>query len=159
MGQFSIPAEHLFRISIEMSAIRQQGTITLLNAPGHLLFLLICVLVGHSSHWSPAFLSPAVWRVLSFPLCALPAWFFLGRALDACFASTGLRRVDFAIALTLLFLFLILAAGLRFGLSPEERAGQYLLFCYIDGFAMWASLMTVPLFAWIRQKNVTSMPR
>jgi hypothetical protein len=159
MGRFGIPTDHLFRVSIEMSAFRRQGTITLLNAPGQVLYLLIGVLVGHSSHWSPDSLGPAIWRVFSFPLCALPAWFFLGRALDACFASTRLRRADLVIGLTLFTLFLILSAGLRFGLSPEERAGQDLLFfSYIYGFALWASLMTIPLVAWIRQKICTSLP-
>ena len=154
VGQFGIPTDHLFSVSIQMSAFRQQGAITLLNAPGHAIYLLICVLVGHSSHWSPASLSPSIWRVLSFPLCALPAWFFLGRALDACFASKRLRRADLVLGLTLFSLFLILSAGLRFGVSPQERADQDPLFWgYIYGFALWAGLMTIPVVAWIRQRK------
>lgn len=156
-SQFEIPTDHLFRTSIWMCAFRQQGTITMLNAPGHLFYLLIGLLVGHSSHWSPASLSPAIWRVISFPLCALPAWFFLGRSLDGCFLSTRLRRADLVIGLTLFTTFLVLTLGLRFGISPEERAGQDLLFfAYIYGFAMWAAFMAVPLVAWIRQRSIRS---
>jgi hypothetical protein len=154
VGRFGIPVERLFSISIQMSALRHQGAIILLNAPGHALYLLISVALGHRSHWSPASVGPGLWRVYSFPFCALPAWFFLGRALDAWFASTRLRRADLVIGLTLFTLFLIISAGLRFGLSPQERADQDpLLGGYIYGFALWAGLMTIPVVAWIRQRK------
>ncbi len=155
VGRFGIPADRLFPVSIEMSALRHQGAIVLLNAPGHALYLLISIAVGHSSHWSPASIGPALWRVYSFPLCALPAWFFLGRALDALFKGTRLRWADLVIGLTLFTLFLLISAGLRFGLSPQERADQdpWLFWGYVYGFTLWAGLMVIPIFAWIRQRK------
>jgi hypothetical protein len=159
MGQFVVPTDNLLPMSMEMSAVRQQGAITLLNAPGQVFYLLIAVSVGHSSHWYPASIGPALWRVLSFPFCAFPAWFFLGRALDGWFAGTRLRRADLVVGATLFTLFLALSAGLRFGLSPEERAGQGLLFWgYIYGFALWAGLMTIPVVAWFRQRKFVRLP-
>lgn len=153
LGRFSVPADNLFPISIRMLALRHQGAITLLNAPGHALYLLISVAFGHSSHWYPASIGPALWRFYSFPFCALPAWFFLGRGLDAWLATTRLRRADLVLGLTLFTLFLVLSAGLRFGLSPQERADQdpQLLWGYVYGFALWSAFMTIPVVAWIKQ--------
>jgi hypothetical protein len=141
-----------------MEAFQREGLVILINAPGHVLYLLVSLAAGHSSNWYPARLGPSVWRVLIFPLCAIPAWFFVGRALDALFAKTQLRRVDLVISTTLFALFLIISVGLRFGLSPEERAGQLLLTWYIYGFALWALLMTIPVVAWTKQRALRLNP-
>lgn len=160
MGQFVVPTDHLLSLSMEMSAVRQQGAITLLNAPGQVLYLLIAISVGHSTHWYPASIGPALWRAFIFPFCAFPAWFFLGRALDGWFAGAPLRRADLVVGVILFTLFLTLSAGLRFGLSPEERAGQDLLFwAYIYGFVLWASLMMIPIAAWFRQRKFVRLPQ
>ena len=69
------------------------------------------------------------------------------------------RRADLVAGVTLFTLFLVLSAGLRFGLSPEERAGQDVLFWgYIYGFALWAGLMTIPIVAWFRQRKFVRLP-
>jgi hypothetical protein len=38
--QMAIPRERMLRSAVEMNAMRQQGTVALLNAPGHLLGVL-----------------------------------------------------------------------------------------------------------------------
>jgi hypothetical protein len=154
LWQIDVPADRVLGFAISSTAMREQGPITLLNAPGHALHLLVSLAVGRRPNWYPYALGPSVWRVLSFPVYALPAWFFLGRGLDAWFANEPLRRVDLVISLTLVGIFLTLSVGLKFGLSDAERQGQELLNWYIGGFCLWAFLMAIPLAAWIRQKSL-----
>ena len=151
MGEFVVSTDHLLRMSMGMSAFRHQGTIILLNAPGQLLYSIICVSV-RGSRWYPASIDPALWLIFSSSFCALPAWWFVGRAIDALFAGKGLRRADLVIGVTLFVVFLALTTGLSFSLSPEDRAGQDMfLWSSIYGFALWAGLMTIPVIAWLIQ--------
>lgn len=150
-GDFAIPTDHLLRMSMEMSEFRHGGAVMLVNAPGEVLYSIISTSI-HGSRWYPASINPALWRIFSSWFCALPAWFFLGRAMDALCAGTRLRRADLVIGLSFFVVFLALSAGLRFSLAPEERASDdTFLWSSIYGFALWAGLMTIPVIAWLSQ--------
>jgi hypothetical protein len=63
-----------------------------------------------------------------------------------------MRLLDLVLSVILVLLSLVLSAGLRFGLSESERAGDALLMSYIFGFALWSLLFAFPLAAWVRQR-------
>lgn len=153
-GQFQmmIPRDHLLRSAVEMNAMREQGTICLLNAPGHLLGALASQLVVHHANGFPGSLGPFLWRSLSLPLFAIPAWFFVGRGIDGLFLRRRMRLSDLVLSVFLVLISVALSVGLRFGLSESERAGQELLVYYIYGFAWWSLLFAFPLLAWLRQR-------
>jgi hypothetical protein len=151
--QITIPADGLLRFVIFETAFEEQGKITILNAPGHFPNLLVSLLMRGSSNWSPAALTPSLWRVLTFPLFALPAWFFVGRGFDSLFSGGRIYRGEMVTSLLLVAVFLTLSLGLRFGLAVSECEGQGMVNWYITGFALWAALIAIPSVAWFRQRK------
>lgn len=146
-------------MSVEMSAYRQQRAVILLNAPGQLLYSLALISTGRDGHWCSPSIDPALWRAISLPVCAFPAWFFLGRAIDSWFGGARLGRADLVISATLLILFLALSMGLRFGLSPRERDDQDFFFWgFVYGFALWAGLLMIPVVTWVKQRKSLRLP-
>ena len=154
MGEFQmmIPRERMLRSAVEMNAMREQGTISLLNAPGYVLGALASQLVVHHARGFPDYLGPFLWRALSVPLFAIPAWFFVGRGIDGLLMRQRMHLFDLVISTILVLLSLAISVGLRFGLSASERTGDDLLVYYISGFAWWSLLFAFPLSAWVRQK-------
>jgi hypothetical protein len=150
--QMMIPRDHMLRSAVEMNAMREQGGISLLNAPGHLLGALASQLVVHHANGFPDSLGPFLWRVLSRPLFAIPAWFFAGRGIDGLLLRLRMRLFDLVLSVILVPLSLLISVGLRFGLSESERSGDALLVFYIFGFAWWSLLFAFPLSAWVRQR-------
>jgi hypothetical protein len=150
--QMMIPREHMLRSAVEMNAMREQGTISMLNAPGHLLGALASQLLVHHANGFPDSLGPFLWRVLSTPLFAIPAWFFAGRGIDGLLLRRRMRLPDLVLSVIFVVLSLALSAGLRFGLSESERAGDVLSVSYVFGFAWWSLLFAFPLSAWVRQR-------
>ena len=150
--QMMIPRERMLRSAVEMNAMQEQGTISLLNAPGHLPGALASQLVvGHANGFPDSF-GPFLWRVLTIPLFAIPAWFFAGRGIDGLLLRRRMGLFDLVLSSTLVLLSLVLSVGLRFGLSESERTGDALLVSYIFGFAWWSLLFAFPLSAWVRQR-------
>jgi hypothetical protein len=150
--QMMIPREHLLRSAVQMNAMQEQSTIVLLNAPGHLLGAFASQLIVHHPNGFPDSLDPFLWRVLSLPLFAIPAWFFAGRGIDGLLLHRRMRLFDLVLSAILVLLSFALSVGLRFGLSESERAGDALLVYYIFGFACWGFLFAFPLLAWVRQR-------
>jgi hypothetical protein len=150
--QMILTRERMLRSAVEMTAMREQGTISLLNAPGQILGALASQLIAHHANAFPDSLGPFLWRILSLPLFAIPAWFFAGRGIDGLLLRRRMRLLDLVLSVILVLLALVLSAGLRFGLSESERARQALLMFYIFGFAVWGLLLAFPLSAWVRQR-------
>jgi hypothetical protein len=153
-GEFGmmIPRDHLLHSAVETSALREQGTIVLLNAPGHLIGALASQLIVHHANGFPDSLGPFLWKAVSFPLFAIPAWFFVGRGIDGLLLRRRMRLLDLVLSAILSLLSIALSVALRFGLSESERAGDQLLVSYIFGFAWWSLLFAFPLAAWVRQR-------
>lgn len=150
--QMIIPRGRLLRTAVETNAIREQGTISVLNAPGHLIGALASQLVVRHANGFPDALGPFLWRALSMPLFAIPAWFFAGRGMDGLLMRQRMRLFDLVLSATLFLLSLLISVGLRFGLSESERANDMLLASYILGFFWWSLLFAFPLWAWMRQR-------
>ena len=150
--QMIIPRERMLRSAFETNAIREQGTIVLLNAPGYVLGALASQLVVHHARGFPDSLGLFLWRVLSAPLFAIPAWFFVGRGIDGLLMRQRMIWFDLVMSAILVLLSLVISVGLRFGLSASERTGDDLLVYFITGFAWWSLLFAFPLSAWVRQK-------
>jgi hypothetical protein len=93
---------------------------------------------------------PWQWIAITYPMYALPAWVFVGWALDVWVRR---RRMPASIGWVSGILscgFAFLALGLRFGLTEAERNGQDLLMSYVVGFVLWAFLLAVPFIVWLR---------
>ena len=153
LGAVSFPTDHLPSISIQMAALRGEKFLMLVNAPGHFLFLILSLALGHSAHWSPTVIGPALWRDVCFPIGALPAWFLVGRAINSWTVHALLRRTELIVASVLAIVFALISGGLWFGLTPEERTSQEFLESYVVGFALWSALMCLTVVAWIRLKH------
>jgi hypothetical protein len=150
--QAILPRERMPRSALEMAALREQDTICLLNAPGHLVGAFFSNVFTHRANWFPDLLGPFIWRVFSYPLFAIPAWFFAGRGIDGLLLRRHMRIADLIAGIILAVLSLGLSAGLRFGLSESERAGDELLIYYIYGFAWWTLLFSFPWAGWMRER-------
>ena len=150
--QMMISREKMLRTAVEMNAMRAQGTISLLNAPGYLLGALASQLVAHHPKGYPDALGPFLWRALSMPLFAIPAWFFAGRGVDGLLLRRRMRLFDLVLSAILVLVSIALSAGLRFRLTESERAADELLVSYISGFAWWSVLFAFPMSAWVRQR-------
>ncbi len=146
---FQVPADRLAHFVISSAAMQLVNPITLLNAPGFLVYSLGAGITGHSAHWSPSSVDPFIWRVIVIPLCAIPAWWFIGRGIDGLFRRRRLRMADRIVSVMLAVGALALSISLRFGLTPQERAGQDTLPWFIAGFAWWAVLFAIPFGAWL----------
>jgi hypothetical protein len=93
----------MVRSAVEMNAIREHGTIALVNAPGHLLGISLAT--GRPSRERiPDSLGPFLWRVLSIPLFAVPAWFFVGRGMDGFHLHQRMSLFDFVLSAILVLL-------------------------------------------------------
>lgn len=150
--QMTIPRERMFRFAFESNAMGEQDTIFVLNAPGHLMGALASESISHEANGFPDFLGPFLWRVLSAPLFAIPAWFFVGRGIDGLLLHRRMRLFDLVLSALLVLLSIGLCVGLRFGLTESERAGDEKLMSFIYGFASWSLLFAFPLLGWVRQR-------
>lgn len=154
MGEFQAPADRIGGIARDLAATQQEPAITLLNAPGYLVYVLVGMATGHEARWAPVSIFPPLWRVLIIPFCALPAWWLVGRGMDGFFRRRRLRRGDMIASFLLLLGSAAISAGLRFGLTTEERAGgDARTACFIAGFAWWTALFAIPLAAWLFQRT------
>jgi len=134
------------------AAFLVEKPIIILNVPAHFVDALICYAIARQPSWSPSSIGPAAWHCLTYPLFALPAWFYVGFGLDAFLGRKRVRPLALTPSVVLVLAFGVLAAGLLFGLTPEERREQDMLLAYIGGLALWAVLFAVPFAAWLRQR-------
>jgi hypothetical protein len=156
--RFAMPTDKALIFAIYEAALRTQGQITVLNAPGQFFHVLVSRIIAGNGNWYPTVIGPSTWRVLIFPFYALPAWFFVGRGLDGLFRRKRLRKAEMVMSLSLAVIFLTFSLGLRFGLSATEREGQLMLDWYIYGFALWGILIAIPFIAWLRQRGIAAEP-
>lgn len=153
-GEFEMaaPRGRVPWLALYAAGLMERGPITLMNAPAYWIQYPVSLVIGHKPNWYPASLGSAAWRVLSFPFFAIPAWMFVGRGIDAFFKHRRISWVEMLISLICALLFVAISAGLRFGLSESERAGQELLSWYIAGFGWWSAVIAVPFGIWCIQR-------
>ena len=147
-----VPEGNLAAYALSISALREEPAITAMNAPAQWVQILVCLAMESSFRWHPAGMSAGMWRVVSFPFFALPAWFFLGRGLDAFLRRVRLGPADAVASIVLSLMFLSVSAVLRFGLTAIERRAQASWF--MQGFGCWGILIAIPFAAWIWQRKM-----
>jgi hypothetical protein len=155
-GQFVeiVPKEKFLSYAFERATYSTQRFIVALNAPACFLAALISWLTVHRPRWTPGGLMPWQWIAITFPIYALPAWWFVGWSVDIWVrrkrmpAWIGLASGLLSCGLALL------AFGLWSGLTDAERGGQDLILGIIIGFPLWAFLLAIPFGGWIRSTRL-----
>ena len=110
--------------------------------------MLISYAIAGKPFWWPQSLGPAVWDCLSFPLFAIPAWWYVGSEVDRLLRRERVRSTSAVTSTILVVIFGTVAAVLIFGL----RGDPGLVPGYMEGFTLWTFLIAVPLIARLRQK-------
>ncbi len=144
----TVPANDFFRFAANMVGELRGWELTALNLPGFVLELLLSVRTWPSS-WQPAGLTLWAWRALSFPLFALPAWYYVGIGIDGLFGRIALHLRDAILGSVLSAGCAFLGAGLTLGLSAADREPG--LKWITAGFMLWALLSGIVAVAAVRQ--------
>jgi hypothetical protein len=150
VGEFAvlIPRTRLLPYAVESVAMRESRTITAVNAPGLLGEIVISLPISWPNSWHPTGLPLFAWRSLVLPFFCLPAWWFVGRGLDAL-CGWHCPRWWTLLAGTLLSAgFLTLLLGLRFGLSRGDRVDDVWIFL---GLALWTLEFALFPALWLRR--------
>lgn len=149
-AQVTLPRQRWFPFAVERVAFRYSEPITAANIPGVVGEILISLPISWPAVWHPTGMSVYEWRTFTYPVFCLPAWWFVGRALDGLL---GRRRVGFPtlfIGSTLSLVCLVILLGLTFGISTTDRAEVVWVF---PGLAFWTLGFGVVPMAWFRQKR------
>ena len=156
----TIPSNRFLSVALDRAGWWAEKPATILNAPAKFVEVVVSLVVAHRANWHPASLLPSTWHSLIYPIYALPAWFYLGRGIDAGIGRCLVRQWNVVLSLFLALTFAVLFCGFRFGMSAAEREGQELLSWFIEGFALWAVLFATPFVAWmLRRKRETPLVR
>ena len=122
--------------------------IAAVNMPAMATEILVDLPTTWPESWHPQQLMLDTWRSLIFPFYCLPAWWFVGRGMDALL---GTRRQHWATALfgfAIFLLFAVIFCGLAFGLSAADHEDSGWIFWGLGG---WCLLFAVTPCAWFRQ--------
>ena len=145
---FMIPSSEFTHAAFMGAAFSCEKPTIMVNAPGHFGVLMLAYLVRRKPFWFPNSIGPTIWHCVTYPIFAFPAWVFVGFGIDALLGRRRVTRKGSAASLTLSIVLLGIAAGLRFGLTLEERQEQELLSAYIAGLTLWGLLFLIPFVAW-----------
>ena len=137
-------------VSSAISASQEQRSwvVMALNLPAFPAELLESIGTWPMS-WSPPGLSLFLWRMLTFPILALPAWFYVGRGIDNIRSRTVFTLWDMIAGSILSLGCAILCAGLAFGLPRSDR--DTLLIFMTGGLALWALLFDAVAIAAVQR--------
>jgi hypothetical protein len=150
---FTIPADRYLFFALDWAGRWAAKPITILNTPAKLMETLVSLAVARKGYWWPPSLLRSTWHALIYPIYALPAWIYLGLAIDALIGRRRPYRWSAILSVCLALTCASLFYGFRFGMPAAEREGQERLGWFIDGLALWAVLFSIPVVAWMRQKN------
>src|SRR6266852_4635992 len=153
VGQMTIPSGSFLAVAFDRAGWRGEHAITVVEIPGVLVAALASLVVTRTANWHPGSLLPSTWRSLIYPFCGLPAWFYVGRGIDALLGRRRVSRGNMITSVILAIASGVLCCGFRFGISAAERQGQERLTWSIEGLALWAVLFAVPFVAWLRQRS------
>ena len=141
-GQFqeTLPRQRWFPFAFERVAARFSKPITAANIPGTVGEIL----------WHPTSMSVYEWRTFTYPFFSLPAWWFVGRALDCLLGRRRVGLPTLVIGSILSLVCLVILLGFTFGLSTADRAEVAWVF---PGLAFWALGFGVVPLAGLRQQR------
>lgn len=154
-GEFvwTIPPDRFLLAAFDRAAWRAEGPVTIVNTPAKFVETLVSLVVARKGYWWPLSLPQSTWHALIYPIYALPAWIYIGFAIDAMIGRRHIRRWNVILSVLLVLICASLFCGFRFGMPAAEREGQERLGWFIDGFAIWTVLFSLPVVAWLRQKR------
>ncbi len=158
-GKFSIgptmvvEPQNLFGFAFQMTAWAVEKVVIVMDAPACFFDPVISLLVSGKTNWYPESLGHSAWRVLTFPFFVLPAWSYVGSGIDALIGKKRVGKGNMIFGLVMAGLLIVIAGGVRFGLSAAERQDQEFLPWFVAGFVVWAILFAVPFVAWLRQRK------
>ena len=151
-GQFdlTIPRDQIVLWAIRVVTVSKARTIMVINLPGALFQWLISLPSNAPSHfgWHPQSLALDTWRALVFPFFALPFWWHVGCGLDTLLGGVRLHWSLLLTGTVLFVIYVMLALGLRLGISAIERpdAGWA-----VPGLIAWTIAFAILPIAWIAQ--------
>jgi hypothetical protein len=153
LGGLSFPFSSTLSLGLWGAALNWQHRVMAVNLPGLLPELLFGFCFGDKSVVAPRVLPMPLWRTISYPLYCIPAWSFVGAALDAARRQRHLRRWEPWLGLVLSLAGVALSLGLCFGISAAERSAdpQFVLLSF--GAAFWAALFAIPFALWLRERR------
>jgi hypothetical protein len=161
-GEFvvNIPSDRFLSFAFDRAAWWAEGPITILNTPAKFVEPLVSLIVAREGHWWPRSLQSYAWHVFIYPIYALPAWIYIGFAIDAAIGHRRVHRWNVILSVLLALTCALLFCAFRFGVPAAKRAGQESVNWFIDyGFAIWAVLFSIPVLAWMRQKKRRTLVR
>ena len=155
-GPFSvnISRDRFLTWSINAIGVQRGHFIEAFNLPGFVSDLLLSFPTSWPAVWHPAVLVADAWRSTIWPFFCLPAWWMVGKGVDACLSFGRVNRAFALLGALLSVIFAFLGGGLAFGLSPSERDG---VLYPIWGFALWTVLFCSLPLGWIVQRRRVPM--
>jgi hypothetical protein len=148
-----VPQNQFFRFGFERASVLTEHFTMVMNAPAAFVSLPFLTL---AEHWSRAawWTLPWVWKGLTFPLLAIPAWMLVGYSIEALLSE---RRMLTWVAVgsgLLAGVCATLAIGLRIDESRPGRLVDETERWYVIGLAVWAFLLIAALIAWAHQRRL-----
>jgi hypothetical protein len=144
----TVPANNFFRFTVNTVGALRGSEITALSLPGFVVELLVSVRTWPRT-WQPAGFTLWGWRSVSFPLFALPAWYYAGNGIDGLLGRIDLRVRDAVLGSLLAGGCTILGGGLTIALPAADRDAS--LKWISAGFLFWAMLFGTVAVAAVRQ--------
>jgi hypothetical protein len=148
----TIPRDHLLPFAAESAAIRYLEFFCALDFPGMIGEVLVSLPTSWPASWHPAGISLQSWRPLSLPFYSLPAWWLVGRGLDALISR---RRMHWLLGVSgslLCLLCIVVLCGLWFGVPDRDDDGAWIFW----GLGLWGMGFGVLPVAWLRQRRLES---
>lgn len=147
IGSTRFPAtrDQYIAAAVENSMERTGQVMTAINEPATLAEMLESLPTSWPESWHPQSLELFSWRALTYPLLCLPAWWLVGRSLDALFFSRRLHWPALLTGTIFCLLFIICFFGILLG-TPPAPADDGSWAC--QGLAFWSALFFVSPVAW-----------
>jgi hypothetical protein len=135
----------VFEVSLTLACERRFTTILNLNLPGALLGAPISLPAISYFRTHPGFFSAKTWHALTLPFFCLPAWWLVGRGLDAILSRTRIPLAYRILGLILscaciAFAIAIVTSG------PEDKPD---LLPIMPGAVFWAVAFSVLPLTWL----------
>lgn len=144
----TVPHDRILSFAIITVGMRQNKTITALDAPGIVGELLLSLPPSGDDLWHPAALTVESWASLCLPFFCLPAWWFVGRGLDGLLGWHQTRWWTLLIGTLFCIVFLFALLAFTLGETAQERADDIQI---VWGVALWAVAFAVFPAAWIHR--------
>ena len=149
-GTFSltVPASRFLVFSANTVGEFKGQILTALNLPAFIVELLLSVRTWPTT-WQPSGFTLWGWRALTFPIFALPAWYYIGVGIDGLLGSVGLHVWNAIVSSLFAAACAILGGGLTVALPAADREPG--LKWITAGFMLWALLFGTVVVASVRQ--------